>query len=191
MDPFAVLGVAPSATDAEVREAYLRRSKELHPDRYAEASEGARAQATRAMQELNAAYDAARRRDAFVPPPPPPPPYTAPSYATSTWHAPASPRPRRVRWFVIGVTVFVLAVAALASTGDATKNAPPPGANFAQLEGRCVTFDEVGLPDDVVDCTRPHDARVMRVVDHGVPCPIWTDQTIAGTPKDLCLDTHQ
>jgi hypothetical protein len=179
VDPFRVLGVTPAATDAELRDAYLRRSKELHPDRYADASEADRAAATRAMQELNVAYDAARARDRYVAPPTPPPTYTY-----------TPPRPRRVRWFVIALAVAVLGVGALASSGS-SKNAPLPGMNFAQLEGKCVTFDKVGLPDDVVDCTRPHDARVMKLVDHGTPCPIWTNEQIAGTPVDLCLDTHQ
>ena len=38
MDPYAVLGVGRGSTPAEIRAAYLRRSKELHPDHYADAT---------------------------------------------------------------------------------------------------------------------------------------------------------
>ncbi|MGD9995855.1 MAG: J domain-containing protein [Ilumatobacteraceae bacterium] len=48
-DPFAVLGLPPTATVAEVREARRRLAFELHPDRGGDVV---------AMQRLNAAFDA-------------------------------------------------------------------------------------------------------------------------------------
>jgi DnaJ-like protein len=52
-DPFAVLGVSPGATAAEVTAAYRRQAKRWHPDR-------AGGDAARRMAEINAAYDLLR-----------------------------------------------------------------------------------------------------------------------------------
>ncbi|MEY2417333.1 MAG: hypothetical protein QOG90_13 [Actinomycetota bacterium] len=190
MDAYAVLGLRPSASDTEIRDAYLRRSKELHPDRYAEATDADRAKATRAMQELNAAYDELRHRVAapVVAPQPVRQPAPAPP--------PPPPSPRRKRWIAVSVAALFLASALIALTdnNDTPRLRRGPNATFdvARLEGACITLDKAGVPDEVIDCTRPHDARVMRVVDHGTECPIWTDGSAPLTPdKDLCLDTHQ
>ncbi|HVT77014.1 MAG TPA: J domain-containing protein [Acidimicrobiales bacterium] len=199
MDAYAVLGVAPSATDEEIREAYLRRSKELHPDRYADASARDQAMATRAMQQLNVAYDELRHRRAAAPPPPPPP-FTAPPrprYAPPTPSAtpPAPPRRGRVRWFVVVLAALLLTSVLALVSGDSNNGHPSsPSASvqdFTNLEGTCVVFDSRGGLSDFVDCTRAHDARIMRVVDHGTACPPWTDGTVAGPRQDLCVDTHQ
>src|SRR4051794_19396519 len=53
MDPFAVLGVTPGASEAELARAYRRLAKRHHPDT-AGASAAAR------MAEINAAYEIAR-----------------------------------------------------------------------------------------------------------------------------------
>lgn len=56
-DPYAVLGVSRDADQEELRAAHRRRSLLLHPDRHAGASEEVQREATRAMADLNAAYD--------------------------------------------------------------------------------------------------------------------------------------
>lgn len=53
-DPYAVLGVAPDATEHELRLARRRLAMDLHPDRA-----GGRADATAAMQRLNEAFERA------------------------------------------------------------------------------------------------------------------------------------
>lgn len=57
-DPYAVLGVAPTASDDEVRAAYRARSMLLHPDLHQGRPEAVRQEAERAMAQLTAAYEA-------------------------------------------------------------------------------------------------------------------------------------
>ena len=57
-DPYAVLGIARSASDDEVRAAYRARSLLLHPDLHHERPEHLRREADRAMAQLTEAYRA-------------------------------------------------------------------------------------------------------------------------------------
>ena len=57
-DPFAVLGVAPTADDDEVRAAYRSRSLLLHPDLHQDRPDHVRREADRAMAQLTEAYRA-------------------------------------------------------------------------------------------------------------------------------------
>ena len=86
-DPFAVLGVAPTATLAEVRAARRRLAKELHPDLGGDPA---------LMQEVNRAFDQAVRtllgRPERVGAPPSSPPQPSPSPPPAR-----SPRERRER----------------------------------------------------------------------------------------------
>lgn len=54
-DPYKVLGISPSATDDEVKEAYREQAKKYHPDQYA--ASPLNELAKERMQEVNAAYD--------------------------------------------------------------------------------------------------------------------------------------
>jgi hypothetical protein len=103
-DPFAVLGLSPTATLDEVRAARRRLAKELHPDRHAGDAEAARAVAERRMQEVNAAFDRAVR--ALLRPQAPPPP--SPGRRAT---APPAPAPVvRVRGVHTDVSSFVVDV---------------------------------------------------------------------------------
>jgi len=80
-DHYAVLGVPPTATDSEIRAAYLRRAREVHPD----AQPGQ--DTTREFQEVAAAYDVlgdpAARADYDQAHQPASPPSAAPRWATA------------------------------------------------------------------------------------------------------------
>lgn len=54
---YETLGVKPSASTAEIRKAYLRRARALHPDRQLDRSEADARRAEEAMQVVNAAWD--------------------------------------------------------------------------------------------------------------------------------------
>ncbi len=54
-DPYAVLGVSPSATDDEIKAAYREMARKYHPDNYANNPLSDLAQEK--MQEINEAYD--------------------------------------------------------------------------------------------------------------------------------------
>jgi hypothetical protein len=51
------MGVSPGAPSSEIREAYLRLARTLHPDRYADGSPGEKRLAERRMREVNAAWE--------------------------------------------------------------------------------------------------------------------------------------
>ncbi len=54
-DPYAVLGVSPSASDEEIKKAYRELAKKYHPDNYQNNPLGDLA--AEKMKEINAAYD--------------------------------------------------------------------------------------------------------------------------------------
>jgi curved DNA-binding protein CbpA len=54
---YQAMGVSPGAPSSEIREAYLRLARTLHPDRYADGSPGEKRLAERRMREVNAAWE--------------------------------------------------------------------------------------------------------------------------------------
>ena len=54
-DPYSVLGVARSATDAEIKKAYRELARKYHPDNYADNPLADLAQEK--MKDINEAYD--------------------------------------------------------------------------------------------------------------------------------------
>jgi hypothetical protein len=61
-DYYAVLGVSPSATPTEVREAYKRQSLQCHPDRFPNVSEAEKQKLTTKFQSLADACEYTRSR---------------------------------------------------------------------------------------------------------------------------------
>lgn len=59
MNPYSVLGVSSSATDAEVKAAYRKLVKKYHPDRYTDSR--LKEEASEKLKEINAAYDEIER----------------------------------------------------------------------------------------------------------------------------------
>jgi len=67
LDPYATLGIAPAASDDEVRQAYRRIMSECHPDRLAGKSltPAERATAETRARDANRAYDRIKERRGF------------------------------------------------------------------------------------------------------------------------------
>ncbi|WP_419817972.1 J domain-containing protein [Glaciibacter flavus] len=84
----AVLGVSPSATDAQIRAAYRARARAAHPDRFADGTARQRAEASERFILVGRAYDElsrhpARRGGGPTPPPATPMPRPADSSPAS------------------------------------------------------------------------------------------------------------
>ena len=58
-DPYSVLGVQPTATDAEIKKAYHALARKYHPDKYRDSDLAELA--NEKMQEINAAYEEIQR----------------------------------------------------------------------------------------------------------------------------------
>src|SRR5437868_9192562 len=56
-DPYSALGLIPSATPADIRGAFLQRTKEFHPARFARMSPDIQRLANEVFLQLRAAHD--------------------------------------------------------------------------------------------------------------------------------------
>lgn len=174
---YEVLGVDGGATDDEVRRAYLRRARELHPDR--------RAGATREMQDVNEAWRVLREpgaRRAYDRSLAPPPPAVGPDDVPYR-HPPADPHDLGVRvvrglpWVVAAVVLAAIFVFTAFAGGD---GGAPSGYDFG---GTCVP--SAGGSPRAVPC-EPGVEEVVLVVTRQSQCPRGTSTLPVGD-EWLCL----
>jgi len=169
------LGVGRDATTEEVRDAYRRRARELHPD-----APGGDATA---MARLNAAYavlgSPASRRDYDRMPPPPPaaPPPPAPAYDAPTAAPPTAPPvvDDRAR-FPWRTSLLAAAIGAIAVFVVATLRedpAPPPPDNLLE-PGSCVEVVDGGTAVSEVTCDDLATLTVESIVGFDEDCPAGT-----------------
>lgn len=135
---YAVLGLPPGASVEDATAAYKLRARMLHPDKHQGATEDVRAEAGRAMQQLNDALEAVRRTASqpFMPTAPaggddsrPPRPPSTPAPAPPARGGRAWPR-----WAASALALAVLVGVRVASSPDETTPAPPPPEQTEQAQ---------------------------------------------------------
>ena len=187
---YEVLGVDASTSPEDLRRAYVRRARALHPDRQVGSDPRRAAQAARAMQDVNeawrvlrdpaarAAYDARLRRPERAAPP-----QRAPAAGAPVATVPDEPVARVVRglpWVAIAVllgAIFVFTAFAGGASDD--------GRSPSEWVGKCVT-GTAGSQLREVGCGTAGASRVDLVAIRASQCPSGS----SATPVDdawLCL----
>ncbi|MEM9713690.1 MAG: J domain-containing protein [Actinomycetota bacterium] len=209
-DLYQVLDVAPGASAAEIRAAYLKRARALHPDRWTDRPEADRRRAERAMQDVNEAwrvlgdtrerarYDRGsagptrptpRATSASRPAPPPRPPRPPRRPVDGVPPQPVGGRtPSAWAAAIAGAAPYVL-LAALGlgifvvtafAGGDDTPSARQPD------EPTCVDIPASGIPAPV-PCAGDHDGYILAEVSLARACGEGRRYVIPGGDTALCL----
>jgi hypothetical protein len=177
-DYYADLGVPEGASAAELRQAYRRRARELHPDvnrdGHADEDMGRLNEAWRVLgnPRTRRRYDDARSAGAVDP---------------KEWTAPAH-RFRPSLWLVVlGVLAAVFVITAYAAGPAPVSPVSPPQSDrcLARLPGY----------DAFVSCTQPNIGRVVAELP-GAPasatCPAGsTPQPFLGRAETVCLEVRR
>ncbi|MFM8625361.1 MAG: J domain-containing protein [Actinomycetota bacterium] len=177
-DPYLVLGVARDASESEIRDAYRRLARRLHPDVAGDA--GSTGPTGPTMAEVNAAWstlsDPARRRahDAER------------ERSSSDWppsghgtrvgeHGGAGPvvleplaRPR-IPWRLM-LGIVVIGSAAVLTAHANTRPAPPGAPDQLIQAGSCVDIDDTSAAVEV-RCDGPHEGVVRQLIAFDRACP--------------------
>ena len=187
---YEVLGVDASTGAEDLRRAYVRRARALHPDRQVGADPARAARAARAMQDVNeawrvlrdpsarAAYDARLRRPEQAPLR-----VRTPSADPSLPTGPDEPVARVVRglpWIAVALVLGAIFVFT-AFAGSTSDSGPSP----SHWVGKCVT-GTTGIQLREVGCGTAGAARVDLIAPRASQCPSGS----SATPVDdawLCL----
>jgi hypothetical protein len=188
---YEVLGVDPSTNQEDLRRAYVRRARALHPDRHIGDDPGRAAAAARAMQEVNEAWrvlrDPAARAayDArFRGPVRPAVPVRTPSAGPAMAHLPDEPVARVVRglpWVAAALVLAAIFVFTAYAAGGTNDGRPSP----SSLVGSCVTG--VGSQLTEVDCDTHGASRVDLVVVRPEQCATDASATPYADDAWLCV----
>ena len=168
MTHYDTLGVVPTASAAEIRDAYRRLARRHHPDRAAERDATAMAAINEAYRVLGdagrrAAYDAQLRGGVrTVTPAPGPEPAGPPPVADLP--------PARFPWKLAAVMAAVGATVVLIGAAFYEPGTDPPPDNLLE-PGSCVTIEANGDAREV-NCTGSEDELVVdRLVAVDERCP--------------------
>jgi curved DNA-binding protein CbpA len=198
---YEVLGVGATASAADIRAAFRRRAREVHPDRQGEDSPGGVAgghHAESAMRELNEAWrvlgDPVRRRDydrRLLEAPGGPRPRPAPGVDPDDvpyGHAQGEPGDlgasiaRSLPWaaaMVVLAAIFVFTAFAASESDD--------GVSASGLVGECVRLERGGVVTEV-PCSEANDGRVDLVTARASLCPEGSSSVrLASAASWLCL----
>jgi hypothetical protein len=203
---YEVLGVPRNASGDALRQAYLDRARQLHPDRYVDAGPARRSEAERSMQEVNEAWrvlgDPGRRRryDAELNPV---------ASVRARWAMdddrfttrldgtmpeqveqlePAERVIRGLPWIILIVVLFAIFVfTAYAVTGNPATTQPGPGVGV----GGCVTV-AAGPTVHSATCGTPGARAVVAQVGLTEPCPDRSERLQPATGSiAYCLEVKR
>lgn len=150
---YEALGVSKTADSAEIRDAYRRSVREVHPD----SSKRASADASARMAEISQAWmvlsDPERRRD-----------YNA----TLLEQYEVIDRARFPWRFVLIITVIGIAI--MFGINAASHPSQPSGPDGLLQSGSCVVVDG-NLTAVEVSCESPHDGVVRQLIGFDMTCP--------------------
>jgi hypothetical protein len=206
------LGVAPDATADELRRAYYRRARELHPDvnpagQTDEAMRGVN-QAwailghpiSRRRYDLRLAHSAEARPTSPARPAPPPQAPAVPDPDDLPVHISLLARLLRPSALILAVLLVIFVVTAYAgqvghsrgpttttssTTVDLTQGAAPSGPLPAPM-GNCL-LSQPGF-DAMVPCSQPNNGMVVAEVTNSAQCPEQTKAyQLAGRAQWVCL----
>jgi DnaJ-domain-containing protein 1 len=194
---YETLGVDPTASDDEIRSAYRRLARTLHPDRHQQSDPAEAAAAAGRMRDVNAAWtvlsDRAARRSydrglaagrdpaaaaRTVSTRPGPTRVAGPGDEPPRYNEAVAGHSviRGVLWLLlVGLLGAIFVFTAYATSGgDATdspdrRQAPTTTGAAPVRRGSCVELRASWV--EVVPCAGPHDAEVLDVVPIGRPCP--------------------
>lgn len=169
---YSILGVAPNATQREIRDAYRSRARDMHPDKVPAAD---RDRASQQMAELNAAwevlsdsvkrakYDADRSGDSK----------RSEQYFPHVEPRPVSVAPAQFPWrpalfFAVVGIIVVLVLNAYASPSS------PSQPDQLLQPGSCVTIDATDAVSEV-RCDVAHDGVVRLLIGFDFVCPSDTE----------------
>ena len=188
---YEVLGVDASTSQEDLRRAYVRRARALHPDRHVGADPNRAAAAARAMQEVNeawrvlrdpaarAAYDARLRR-----PERPAVPVRTPPAGPPLAPVPEEPVVRVVRslpWVAVALVLAAIFVFTAFAGGGSDDGGQSP----RRLANRCVV-GAAGSRLKEVDCDSEGAQVVALIAVRSSQCGAGTAATPAGDLW-LCL----
>jgi molecular chaperone DnaJ len=175
---YDTLGVAPSASATEIRDAYRRLARTHHPDRAATGpSEAAAATFTGINEAYRVLNDPARRavydaglRAAPAAPGPAAPPRSAPAEEPPLMH-PSHAGPARIPWRSM-LILAVLGVVGVVVLAQFTQPSEPPGPDGILRSGDCVEIEPVDVASEVACTGDPEVDQVVRLlVAFDATCP--------------------
>jgi molecular chaperone DnaJ len=177
---YDTLSVQPSASDAQIRDAYRRLAREFHPDRLAAAGSAAGSDSMPAINEAyrvlsdsarRAVYDASLRPSASEPDADSSQPVSA---VAASMH-PSHLGPARIPWRSL-LFVGIIGVIGVVVLAQFTEPREPPAPDGILGMGSCVAIETNGFAREVL-CTRDPavDLVVAVVVPFDSPCPGRTE----------------